>query len=487
MPTPVPKHCDLVFRGATVIDGTGRPRFVADVGITEDRIAALGELDSVLADREISARGRVLAPGFIDTHGHDDHALLLTPDMAMKVSQGVTTVVNGNCGISLAPLTAKAVPPPLSQLCEAHEFEFPTMASYFRRLKECPPALNSACLVGHSTLRVGAMSDLKCVANETEMSVMEDRLREAMVAGAVGLSSGVFYPPSAAATVEETAKLALVAAEAGGIYTAHVRDEGDYIIESLREAFSVGTAARIPVVISHHKVAGVQNFGRTRETLALLDELNETHEIGFDVYPYTAASSWLSPDYLDLCSRVLVTSSKSHPEMSGLDISDIALRWGCDAKEAARRLQPGGAVYFLMDEADVSRVLSHPRAMIGSDGISNNIHPHPRLWGTFPRVLGHYARDVGLFGLEEIIRRMTSLPAETFGFADRGLVKPGAFADLVLFDPNMVMDTATFENPRQAPNGIDLVLVNGTVVWRDGTTTGARPGRVLNREKVNRD
>jgi N-acyl-D-amino-acid deacylase len=477
--------CDLIFREATVIDGSGAHRFVADVGVKGDRIAAVGDLAGVTARDTVEARGRVLAPGFIDTHSHDDGAVLATPGMDIKVSQGVTSVVNGNCGVSLAPLAIDGLPPPpVSSLGEAKDFAFPTMAAYLKRLADCPPAVNTASLVGHSTLRVGAMSDLKREANAAELSVMRQRLREAMAAGAIGFSTGVFYPPSAAATFGETAELARVAGEAGGIYTSHVRDESDAIVPSLQEAIAVGTAAGAPVVISHHKVAGVKNFGRSRETLALLDEANAIHEVGFDAYPYTAASSWLTPDYLHLCRRVTVTWSKPYPEMKGRDIAAIAREWGCDDKEAASRLQPGGAVYFLMDEADVRRIVSHPRAMIGSDGLPNDMHPHPRLWGTFPRVLGHYARDEGLFDIEEAVRRMTSLPAATFGFADRGVVKLGAFADLVLFDPDTVIDTATFERPVQAAQGIQLVLVNGVPVWRDGASTGARPGRVLRRQQM---
>ncbi|MDH2380754.1 D-aminoacylase [Bradyrhizobium sp. CER78] len=477
--------CDLIFREATVIDGSGAPRFVADVAVKRDRIAAIGDFAGVTAHEVVEARGLVLAPGFIDTHSHDDGAVLAMPGMEIKVSQGVTSVVNGNCGVSLAPLAIDGPPPPpVSTLGGPEDFAFPTMAAYLERLAACPPAVNTASLVGHSTLRVGAMSDLKREANAEELEVMRERLREAMAAGAIGLSSGVFYPPSQAATIAETVELARIAGEAGGIYTSHVRDESDAIVPSLQEAITVGAAAGAPVVISHHKVAGVKNFGRSRETLALLDKANATHEVGFDAYPYTAASSWLTPDYLCLCSRVTVTWSKTYPEMKGRDIAAIAREWGCDDEEAARRLQPGGAVYFLMDEADVRRIVSHPRAMIGSDGLPNDMHPHPRLWGTFPRVLGHYVRDEKLFGLEEAIRRMTSLPASTFGFAERGLVKHGAFADLVLFDPDIVIDTATFEQPVQAARGIELVLVNGVPVWRDGASTGARPGRVLRRQSM---
>jgi N-acyl-D-amino-acid deacylase len=480
---PAPRRSDIIVRGAAVIDGTGAPRFTADVAIEDDRIVAVGDLGGTAAELEIEAEGRALAPGFIDTHAHDDRALLTGPDMTMKVSQGVTCVVIGNCGISLAPLTIEEMPPPpLNVLGRAADYAFPTVTDYVAELERRPTAINAACLVGHSTLRVGAMAELGRIATETELETMRERLREGMAAGAIGLSSGLFYPPAANATMEETAALAEVAGAAGGIYTAHIRDEGDDIAAALEEAFETGRRAGTPVVISHHKVAGARNFGRTIETLKLLDEARKNQAVAFDVYPYVAASTFLNPAYFGDCNRVTLTWSKAHPELAGRDIDDIAKEWGVSVEEAAERLQPAGAVYFLMDEADVRRVLSHPEAMIGSDGIPHDEHPHPRLWGTFPRVLGHYARDEELFDLEDAVRRMTGLPAKTFGFSDRGLVKPGYYADLVLFDPATVKDEATYEDPIRPSAGIELVMVNGEIVWRMGAHTNARPGRVLRRQ-----
>jgi N-acyl-D-amino-acid deacylase len=477
-----PPRADIVIRGAAVIDGTGAPPFAADVAIEADRIVAVGDLGGTAATREIDAKGRALAPGFIDVHAHDDRALLTDPDMAMKASQGVTTVVVGNCGISLAPLTiAKTPPPPLNMLAGAEHFVYADFADYVGALERRPPAINAACLVGHSTLRVGAMADLGRVASDAELALMQQRLRDSLAAGAIGVSSGLFYPPAAAASMEETAALAEVAGAAGGIYTAHIRDEGDRVLEAMDEAFEIGRRGRLPVVISHHKVAGARNFGRTVETLRLMDEARRRQPVAFDVYPYVAASTFLNPAYLADCGRVAVTWSTPHPEMAGRDIAAIAREWGCSAEEAAERLQPAGAVYFLMDEADVRRVLAHPEAMIGSDGIPHDRHPHPRLWGTFPRVLGHYAREQGLFPMEDAIRRMTGLPARIFGLAERGLIRTGCFADLVLFDPQAVRDEASFEEPARPAAGIELVMVNGAVVWQRGVPTGRHPGRVLRR------
>ncbi|MEE8545100.1 MAG: D-aminoacylase [Alphaproteobacteria bacterium] len=481
--TAPPARCDLAISGATVIDGTGAPGVAADVAVTAERIVGVGDLAGTVAMREIEASGLVLAPGFIDVHTHDDRALLATPEMAMKVSQGVTTVVVGNCGVSLSPLIpVGAPPPPLDLLGEADDYRFPTVAEYARALERSPPATNAGVLVGHSTLRVGAMADLGRAASEAEIAAMRERLAEGMAAGAIGFSSGLFYRPSAAASTDETAALAEVAGAAGGLYTAHIRDEADRVAEALEEAFEIGRRARAQVVISHHKVSGTRNFGRTVETLALFERARASQPIGLDVYPYVAASTVLDPALLRDATRTLVTWSKARPDLAGRELSEIAELLGCDEGEAAARLQPAGAVYFLMDEADVRRVLSNSHAMIGSDGLPHDIHPHPRLWGTFPRVLGHYARELGLFPLEEAVRRMTGLSAQVFGFADRGTVRPGAFADLVLFDAGAVRDEATFDEPLRAAAGIELVMVNGETVWQGGESSGARPGRVLRRQ-----
>jgi N-acyl-D-amino-acid deacylase len=266
------------------------------------------------------------------------------------------------------------------------------------------------------------------------------------------------------------------------IHTTHMRDESDHVMDSLNETFRIGREADVPVVISHHKVTGKHNFGRTRETLAAIDAARRTQPIAIDVYPYIASSTILKPEWTAIARRVLVTWSKAMPDAGGRDLADIAREMGVDMKEAAQRLLPAGAIYFTMDEDDVQRVLSWPEAMIGSDGLPHDIHPHPRLWGTFPRVLGHYSRDLKLFSLEEAVRRMTSLTAQCFGLADRGVLRKGAYADLVVFDAEKIIDRATFEQPKLPAAGIDLVLVNGAAVWRDGAATGNRPGRALRRQ-----
>ena len=475
-----PGRCDIVIRHGVLIDGTGSPQRTADVAISGDRIAAVGDLGGVAADHEIDASGRAVAPGFIDVHTHDDRALLSDPDMACKASQGVTTVVIGNCGSSLAPVEAgRPTPPPLNLFGGPEWWRFPTVESYVAELEGAPAAINAAILVGHATLRTGVMDDLDRPATDTEIAAMQGRLEEGMAAGAIGFSTGLFYPPNRAAPTDEVVALAEVAARAGGVYTTHMRDEHDGVLDSLDETFAIGARAKLPVVVSHHKCAGPKNFGRTRDTLRKIDGARRSQEVGLDVYPYTAGSSVLLAALIEDSARVLITWSEPRPETAGRDLAEIAAEWNVDRFAAAERLQPAGAVYFMMDEEDVRRVLAYPHSMIGSDGSPHDEKPHPRLWGTFPRVLGHYARDLGLFPLETAVHKMTGLSAARFGLADRGVVRPGAAADIVIFDPAAVIDRATYEDPVQAAAGIHLVVANGEAIWDGARSTGARPGRVL--------
>ena len=479
-------RADLIIRNASLIDGTGAPPVVGDLAVAGDRIVALGRVASAAA-AEIDARGKALAPGFIDAHTHDDNLLLSDPTMAPKASQGVTTVIAGNCGISLAPLSLAGAPtPPLDLLGDAAVFRFPRFADYLDRLDATPPAINAAFLIGHMALRVGCMDRFDRPATADEIAVMARRLDDSLAAGAIGLSTGLYYKPSEAAPTEEVISLARVAGRHDAMYVTHMRNENDRVMSALDESFAIGREAALPVVISHHKVIGRRNFGRSAETLPFLAARGRHQPIGFDVYPYVASSTVLSVDRFNASERIIVTWSKSRPEVSGRDLADIAKEMGLSLEDTAARLQPAGAIYFMMDEADVQRVLKAERAMIGSDGLPHDVFPHPRLWGTFPRVLGHYARDVGLFPLHEAVHKMTGLTAATFGLRDRGVLRVGAFADLVLFDPATVIDRATFEAPTRPAAGIELVLVNGRPVWRDGAPTGERPGRALRRADLDK-
>lgn len=472
---------DLIIRGVRLIDGTGSPAVVGDIAVRDDRIAALGDLSQWRGGSEIDGGGKAVSPGFIDVHTHDDRAVLVNPAMDCKVSQGVTTVVVGNCGLSLAPLTTGQRPPaPLDLICEQPEGLFDRFADYLDRLDGEPPVPNVLAQVGHSSLRVGAMDSLDRPATADEIKTMLARLEESLAAGAIGLSTGLFYPPAIASQTGEVIELARALAGHGAIHTTHIRDEFDGIAEALEEGFSIGRAANVPVVFSHHKCAGTNNHGRSPETLALFDAVIASGQpVSLDCYPYVAGSSMLAADVAELAAKVLVTWCDPHPEHTGRDLDDIAAELGTDRAGAVAALSPAGGIFFMMDEQDVRRIIAYPHTMIGSDGLPHDKHPHPRLWGCFPRVIGHYGRELGLFPVEEAVRKMTGLPAQRFGLVDRGELRPGAFADLVMFDPETILDTATFEQPMTPAAGIDMVMVAGRTVWREGAATGARPGRAI--------
>ena len=484
MTDEAPARCDVILRHGTVIDGTGALGVAADVGITGDRITAVGDLGRTSAAREIDATDRVVSPGFIDVHTHDDNALLVIADMTPKVSQGVTTVVAGNCGVSLAPAVLdRPGPPPFDLMGEGHHgFRFPAFGDYVARLAATPPARNAALLVGHITLRYDAGIDESRPASDREIAHMERRVAEAMAAGAVGFSTGLDYAICVGSSTEEVVALATVAAGQGGLYASHTRNYFEAVEEAIDEALDIGRRADAPLLLSHHQVTGAANFGRSERTLAMIERGRAAQTVDLDAYPYNASSTVLKPERAMPGVRILVTWSTPYPDTAGHMLDDVAAEWGVSNRVAAERLLPAGAVYFQLDEADVRRILAYPHTMIGSDGIPHDVHPHPRLWGTFPRVLGHYARYEGLFPLEEAVRRMTGLPAARFGFTDRGAVRAGAIADLVIFDPATVIDRGTYEKPDVPAAGIDCVMVNGEAVWRDGRHTGARPGRVVRRE-----
>jgi N-acyl-D-amino-acid deacylase len=473
----------LLIRGGTVIDGTRAPRFEADVAIADGRIAAIGKLDDARADAEIDATRRIVAPGFIDAHTHDDRLLLSAPDMAPKASQGVTTVVAGNCGISLAPAPEGMKPvPPLDLLdAEGGWYRFRRFADYVEALRAQPAATNAALLVGHSTLRVQTMARLDRPANAREVARMRELADAALAAGAIGVSTGLWYEPASAATTEEVIEVCRPLAARNGLYCTHMRDEGDRVMESLEETFRIGRELGVPVVVSHHKVMGKANHGRSKETLPLIEARMRAQAIGLDCYPYCAASTILTASRVKIATRVLVTWSTPHPELAGMDLAEIEGKLGLSTDAAIARLLPAGAVYFAMDEADVQRILGFETTMIGSDGLPHDAAPHPRLWGTFARVLGHYSRGLNLFPLETAVYKMTGLTARTFGLRDRGVLKKGCAADITVFDAGTVDEAATFARPIQPAKGIDCVIVNGAIVWREGKSTGARPGQVLGR------
>ena len=474
---------EVLIKGGTVVDGTGGPPRRQDLGLRDGRIEALGELAGARAARVIQADGLVVAPGFIDSHAHDDQAVFHRSSSLAKLSQGVTSVVVGNCGISLAPLVLSGPPPaPLNLLGTREAFRFPTFASYVQALEAAPLTLNVAALVGHGTLRVQHQADWSRPATPAELAAMAGDLGAAMAAGAMGLSTGLAYPTNCAAPTAEVVALARVAAAGGGRLCMHIRDEYDGVAEAVREAFQCARASGAYLVLSHQKVAGTLMRGRSRELIDLYDTAGAGLTFAIDTYPYAAGSTVLDAVSVSQSERVLVTWSTPHPELSGQTLAGIALAWGCSELEAMERLQPGGAIYFHMLESDVSRFLGWDRCCVGSDGLPHDEHPHPRLWGAFARMLKVYVHDRGQFTLQEAVRKMTSLPAEVFGLRDRGRVAEGCFADLVLFDPERVRDCATYEVPAQRAEGISRVFVNGAQAWpaEDGVRASGRflqPGK----------
>ena len=483
----MPAHFDLLIRNATIFDGLGSPRTQGDVGVSGDRITAIGDLGAMTADREIDADGLALAPGFIDAHTHDDRAVLCGPEcMLCKMSQGVTTVVVGNCGISLSPVRMKSRPiPPLDLLGDESWWTFGSFGEYAARLAQTPSPVNTYALIGHMSLRVEAMNgDTRRAATDREAAQMQARLAQALAEGASGFSTGLYYPPNMMAPTDEVIAVAEALRAAGGIYVTHMRDEASHVLQSIEETLKIGRSVNAPVVISHHKCSQPENFGRSVETLPAIDRGALSQAVDFDVYPYAAGSTVMMPDLLRPDVPVQVTWSIPHPEVAGRMLKDVAAEWGLSEREAAEKMLPAGAISFQMDEADVQRIMVHGKAMIGSDGLPHDSYPHPRLWGTFPRVLGHYARDLKLFSLEQAVRKMTGHTAAVFGMVDRGVVREGAYADLVLFDPATVRDASTYDAPTRVAEGIRETWINGQSAYVYGQgATAARAGRLVTRNR----
>ncbi len=475
---------DLLIRNAQVLDGTGAPPFRGDVAVRDERIAAVGDLADATAETVVDAAGRYLAPGFIDVHTHDDTNVIRTPAMQPKLSQGVTTVVVGNCGISACPVTLEGeVPDPMNLLGQAEDFRYPSFAAYAEAVDAATPSVNVAALVGHTSLRSQAMDDFARPAGEGEIATMQRLLRRALDEGALGLSSGLAYRNAFHAPTAEMAPLVAAVGEAGGVYTTHLRDEFAGLLGAMDEAFATARHGRVPLVISHLKCAGAGNWGGAPRALERLEAAARQQRAHCDCYPYTAGSSTLDLGQVTDEIEITITWSEPHPEQARRPLAAIAEDWKVSLREAAERLQPAGAVYHNMSEDDMRRVLAHPLSMVGSDGLPNDPHPHPRLWGAFPRVLARYSRDLALMPLAEAVRKMTGLSAANFGLVDRGEIRAGAYADLTLFDLATLEDTADYATPVAPARGIELVVVNGTIAYRQGAATGERAGRMLRRTR----
>jgi N-acyl-D-amino-acid deacylase len=529
---------DVLIRHGKIFDGTGNPWFRSDVAIEKGRIAALGDLASASADTTIDAKDMVVCPGFIDMHSHSDFVLLINPLAESKVRQGVTTEVIGNCGLSAAPLNDQLkedIQMTMPMLEEADlELIWSTMGEYMRLLQSKGVALNVAPLVGNSNIRVFALGFENRGPNKKELEEMKKALTEAIEDGAFGMSTGLIYPPSCYADTKEIVELAKVVAHHGGIYTSHIRGEGFTLIDAVKEAIQIGESANIPVEISHHKASGKANWGKVRQTLQMMEEAREKGvDVTCDVYPYTAGSTGLDsilppnayeggveklierlrnpktrreikeemmrtseegePDTLGRpgWDSIMISYCKGHPNFEGEIIEDIAKEKGLDPFEFVFNLlieekASVSIVLFTMCEEDMRYVLSHRLSMIGSDssarapyGVLGKGKPHPRTYGTFPRILGRYVKKEGILTMENAIRKMTSLPAQKLKLRDRGLIREDMWADIVIIDPKRVADQATYQNPHRYPEGIKYVLVNGEVVIENGEHTKALSGRVL--------
>ena len=477
--------CDILIRNASVIDGTGAAAEVLDVALCGDRIRAIGPSLKYRAGVLVDGEGLALAPGFIDVHTHDDITLIRKPAMTPKLSQGVTTVIVGNCGISASPARLRGdLPDPMNLLGNASDFRYPEFSAYIAAIEEARPAVNVAALVGHTALRNNHMDRLDRAASKVEVAAMAAELQNALDGGALGLSSGLAYLSANAASPEEMLELAQPLAAAGAVYSTHMRSETEAILDAMNEALDLGRLTRVPVILSHLKCAGMDNWGRSGEVLQALETARTTQDAGCDCYPYAAGSSTLDLRQVDERVEITITWSSPHPEIAGQSLAQIAATWKVPQIETARRLRPAGAIYHSISEADMRRILSHPATMIGSDGLPNDPLPHPRLWGTFPRVLGRYCRCENLFSLPEAIRKMTGLPAQRFKLAERGMIREGYSADLTLFDPGKIIDRATYSDPMRPAKGIIGVWVNGVLSYTSKGVTPGRAGRFVRRGKT---
>ena len=478
-------NCDTLIRNAMVIDGSGNETQLLDVAVHDGRILEIGLSLRHNAGQIIEANGLCLAPGFIDVHTHDDTSVIETPALLPKISQGVTTVIVGNCGISASPVRLKADPPdPMNLLGKREYFRYPTFVDYVSALAAACPSVNVAALIGHTSLRNNHMNRLDRTATDQEIQRMRDELAAALASGALGLSSGLAYASANAASTDEMMALANTLIGSRSVYVTHLRTETDAILDAMDEACRIGHSCQSPVVISHLKCAGIDNWGRSREVLSALERARATQLIGCDCYPYAAGSSTLDLRQVDPRVQIEITWSTPFPSAAGRTLAALSSEWALSQLDAAKRLQPAGAIYHSIDEDDMRRILAHPATMIGSDGLPWDQHPHPRLWGAFPRVLGRYCRDQKLFSLPQAIHKMTTMAARRFGLAQRGAIEENYWADLVLFNPDTIEDSATFPEPVRPARGIEKVWVNGTLSYTAQGLTGDRAGHFLPRAKT---
>ncbi len=519
---------DILFEGGRVVDGSGNTWFRADLGVVGDRIEAIGDLKGAKAERKINAKGNVVAPGFMDIHSHSDIPLLVNPRVESKVYQGITVEVVGNCGISAAPMNKalRAYRDKYARVSVPEDFEYDwvSMRDYFDRIDRKGVSFNVASWVGHGTVRQNIMGYDDREPTDNELRKMKRLVDEAMTDGTYGISTGLIYPPSVYGKTPEIIELARVSAKHGGIYASHIRgEEWDSLLPAVEEAIEIGEKAGLPVQIAHFKANGRKAWGMVKESLSLVEKARARGvDVTFDQYPYVASSTGLAailPHWVHeggpekmmerlrdpkLRKRmekeqrierdwdgILVVFAKNNPKYNGKTIAEIAKGQGKKPHDAACDLlieenTQVPCVMFGMTEEDVKYIMKSPIGMIGSDGtaispkgVLGRGKPHPRYYGTFPRVLGHYAREEKVISIEEAVRKMTSAPAQRLGLKDRGLLREGYKADIVVFNPETVKDEATFTDPHRFPTGIPYVICNGVFTIDKGKHTGKLPGKTL--------
>lgn len=523
---------DLLIANATLVDGTGAPGRRASVAVRDDTIAAVGDLPPDGAGRVVNGSGLVLAPGFIDMHAHSDRTLLVDPSAESKVRQGVTTEVVGNCGMSPTPCVGPVAEEERARFARwGLDVTWRTMGEYLDTLADRGVGINVVALVGHGAVRKAAMGYAMRAPDPAELTAIRRFVAEAMAGGAFGMSFGGIYPPSNYAATEELIEAAKEVAAAGGIYACHMRNERERLLEAVEESIRIGRESGASVQISHHKASSPKVWGLVRESLKRIETANaEGVPVTVDQYPYRASStnlnammpSWAHEGGLTALaarlrdpeqrariladlrsdtpsgtganlapSDIMIASCRTNRALDGKTIAEVAAARDADPHETvldilAENECDVGAIYFSMSEDDVRYVMRHPLMMVGSDATSMVIggksaegKPHPRTYGTFARILGHYVREEGVLTLEEAVAKMTGRCAAKLGLADRGTVEVGKKADLVLFSAERVRETATFEDPHRYAEGVELVVLNGRIVVEGGQHTGALAGRVL--------
>jgi N-acyl-D-aspartate/D-glutamate deacylase len=503
---------DIIIKNGTIVDGLGGKPVQADIGISQGKIKTIGSLEGKKARKVIDAANLMVCPGFIDLHTHTDRGIVDQPEAHNYIRQGVTTILGGNCGGSKFPI-----------------------GEFLEKIEEKKIALNFCTLVGHNTIRKKVMKNAAREPSEEELAEMKKMVEQAMQEGAVGISTGLKYIPGAYSKTDEVIELAKVVQQYGGFYTTHMREEGQAILEAVQETIEIGKSAQIPVHIAHHKVTSVDRWGDSEKTLGMVDDARKAGiDVTLDQYPYPATSTgltvlfppWalegeskqrtarlndekLKPQIIEKImyniqhdrggndlNRIMIARYTPEPELEGLTIAKILEKKGMPVtleagaelivqmqlKEMAGKKEIVSAIYFCLSDTDIERIMKHPLVSHASDGSITRLDvgkPHPRNYGTFPRVLRHYVREKGILTFEEAIRKMTSLPAGRLGLTDRGCIREGCYADIVILDPDKVSDTATWKNPHSYPVGISYVLVNGQLVIENNKFSGLFPGMVI--------